>query len=127
MGSIEIMLNFPVMDMNMNVLLNEPDNATDAQKGRMTKFWGDESWREAAYDESIQSQLFGNPDEEKIEMDELAGAFQQRLKKVAGFKHVPDPILFKNRSKAPLYYIVFATQNATGAKIFRDISKDYVD
>jgi three-Cys-motif partner protein len=43
MKSIEIFLNFMVMDMNMNVLLRDPAKADPAQAARMTRFWGDES------------------------------------------------------------------------------------
>ena len=36
-----------------------PDNASTSGMARMTKFWGNESWREAAYAESKQFGLFG--------------------------------------------------------------------
>ncbi len=44
----EIFLNFPIMDINRNAL------ARDAMKDRpkhddLTRFWGDDSWRSAAY------------------------------------------------------------------------------
>src|SRR5258708_33862267 len=43
MESIEIFLNFMVMDMNMNVLLRDPEKEDAAQVTRMTRFWADES------------------------------------------------------------------------------------
>ena len=43
--SIEIFLNFMVMDMNMNVLWKNPDNVPPAQIARMDGFWGDNTWR----------------------------------------------------------------------------------
>jgi len=49
LGTIEIFLNFPVMDMNRNVLWNNPDKVDPSQKDRMSFFWGDENWHEAAY------------------------------------------------------------------------------
>src|SRR5437899_5226458 len=66
MKSIEIFLNFMVMDMNMNVLLRDPARAEPAQAARMTRFWGDESWRQAAYEESPQRQLFGDAETVKV-------------------------------------------------------------
>ena len=48
MKSIEIFLNFPVMDMNMNVLWRDPDKVRSEQALRMDAFWGDDSWRKAA-------------------------------------------------------------------------------
>ena len=47
MRSIEIFLNFPIMDMNRNALWHLPENASAAGVARMTAFWGDDSWREA--------------------------------------------------------------------------------
>jgi len=41
MRSIEIFLNFPVMDMNMNVLWRNPDKVQKSQAERMDAFWGD--------------------------------------------------------------------------------------
>jgi len=49
MRSVEIFLNFMVMDMNMNVLLHHPENALPSQIERMNRFWGDESWRQITY------------------------------------------------------------------------------
>ena len=43
--SIEIFLNFMVMDMNMNVLWKNPDKVSPAQIARMDAYWGDNSWR----------------------------------------------------------------------------------
>lgn len=43
MGTIEIFLNFPVLDMNRNVLLWEPTNASADDVKRMTALWKDES------------------------------------------------------------------------------------
>jgi three-Cys-motif partner protein len=41
--TIEIFLNFSVMDMNMNVLRNKPEKVDQKQIDRMNAFWGDES------------------------------------------------------------------------------------
>ena len=49
MGSVEIFLNFMIMDANMNALKKNPDSVTSEQAKRMTKFWGDDSWRKFAY------------------------------------------------------------------------------
>lgn len=96
MKSIEIFLNFPVMDMNMNVLWNDPGKVDPQQSARMTAFWGDESWRQAAYDTT--GNLFGF--EEKTDNETVAEAFRQRLRKVAGFSYVPEPIPMRNEKGA---------------------------
>ena len=82
MKSIEIFLNFPIMDMNMNVLKKDTGKVEPQQASRMTAFWGDESWRQAAY--NTTENLFGI--EEKTDNEAVAEAFRERLKKVAGFE-----------------------------------------
>lgn len=119
--TIEIFLNFPLMDMNRNILLQDLTKVDPAQAERLTRFWGDESWRSAAYGK--QRDLFGY--EHKNEPEELVFAFRERLKTVAGFNFVPKPIAMRNTSRSTLYYLFFASHNKTGAKIASDIFKKY--
>lgn len=121
MKSIEIFLNFPVMDMNMNVLWADPTKVDLEQAARMTAFWGDESWLKAAY--NTTGNLFGW--EEKTDNAAVAEAFRQRLKKVAGFSYVPEPIPMRNTKGAVVYYLFFASQNKAGEAIVTDIFKKY--
>src|SRR5205814_1506237 len=81
-NTIEIFLNFPVMDMNMNVLWWHPEAASQENIARMNNFWGDDSWRQAAYRK--QETLFG-PEDEKQPNEVIAAAFRERLQKGAGF------------------------------------------
>lgn len=122
MKSIEIFLNFQVMDMNMNVLWRNPDKVSKSQIARMNAFWGDDSWRNAAYTKT--KGLFGDI-EEKAGIEPIVEAYQDRLKKVAGFAFVPDPIPMRNTSGAILYYLFFASPNPTGAKIVKQIFDKY--
>lgn len=120
--SIEIFLNFMIMDANMNALKNDPNKVTPAQTARMTKFWGDESWKEAAY--TKEQGLFG-PIQEKAREESIVSAYKERLKKVAGFQYVPDPIPMKNSKRQTVYYLFFASPNKTGNKIVQDIFNKY--
>lgn len=122
MRSIEIFLNFPLMDMNMNVLWRNPDKVHADQADRMDAFWGDRSWRDVAYTRTAG--LFGDI-EEKADGDAIAEAFRKRLGEVAGFKCVPSPMPMKNKTGAVVYYLFFASPNETGARIVRDIFKKY--
>ena len=127
MGSVEIFLNFMVMDMNMNVLLNDPDKMDPKQTARMDKFWGDQSWRTAVYEVSAQTNLFGDPEVVKVENanDRIAEAYRKRLLTVAGFRHVPPPLKFPNRLGRTVYYLFFASPNATANKIVEAIFTEY--
>ena len=122
MRSIEIFLNFPVEDMNRNVLWRNPDKVDPNQASRLTKFWGDESWRQVAYD-TPQTNLFGW--EEKADNETIAAAFRRRLLEVAGFSYVPEPIPMRNSKGATVYYLFFASQKPVAEKIVRDIFKKY--
>ena len=44
---------------------------------------------------------------------------------MAGFKYVPDPVPMRNTKGAVIYYLFFASQNATGNKIARAVFNKY--
>jgi three-Cys-motif partner protein len=121
---IEIFLNFPVMDMNMNVLWHNSERVPELQQERMTKFWGDDSWKKAAY-QTIQG-LFGTM-EEKSSIGPVVDAFRERLKKVAGFKHVPKPMPMRNSKGAIVYFLFFAAQRPVAEGIVKDIFDKYAN
>lgn len=123
MRTIEIFLNFMVMDMNMNVLKRDPNQADSRQVERMNRFWGDESWRQVAY--TTERNLFGYA--EKTANEDLAQAFRKRLKTEAGFSYVPDPIPMRNSKGATIYYLFFASPKKTGEKIVKEIFAKYSD
>jgi len=122
MKSIEIFLNFMIMDANMNVLWTDAGRVAGSQIARMNAFWGDESWRQVAYNTSPG--LFGDI-QEKATNDAVITAYRQRLKDVAGFKYVPEPLPMRNRTGAVVYYLFFASHNSTGARIARSVFKKY--
>lgn len=124
MATIEIFLNFMIMDMNMNVLLLDPDKIDPRQMARMNRFWGDESWRIEVYKTS--GNLFGW--EEKVATNEmLVDAYRKRLRQVARFQYVPEPIPMRNSIGKTIYYLFFASPNATGSKIVGAIFEKYRD
>jgi three-Cys-motif partner protein len=119
---IEIFLNFPVMDINRNVLWHNSERVSEFHRQRMTKFWGDNSWESAAYPTS--QGLFGEM-REKTSNEEVAEAFRERLKRVAGFRHVPKPIPMRNTKGAVVYYLFFAAHQPTADRIVKDIFSKY--
>jgi three-Cys-motif partner protein len=124
MKSIELFLNFPIMDMNRNILWRNPNNVKESQAARMDAFWGDTGWRNVVYTKTMG--LFEEC-EDKVHNEAVAKAFQARLKKVAGFEYVPEPIPMRNTKGAIVYYLFFASHNETGAKIVTDIFNKYRD
>jgi three-Cys-motif partner protein len=123
MNTIEIFLNFPIMDMNRNVLLSDASRMDEGQISRMNAFWGDDSWRPIMY--AQQEHLFGTEEVKIGTNDDIAAAFRARLKKKAGFAYVPEPVVMRNSKNAMLYYLFFASSKAVAAGIVTDIFDKY--
>lgn len=127
MQSLEIFLNFPVADMNRNVLWRKPEGVSPVQVERMNRFWGDDSWRKAAYVPSVQMDLFGKMHEEKVSNEVISEAFRKRLKEVAGFPNVPKPIAMRNTQNAVVYYLFFASHKPVAEDIVQYIFDKYAN
>ena len=100
----EIFLNFPLMDMNRNVLHKDLLSADSDQIERMNKFCGTDEWQEILYEEAKQLSLFGDTDRIKIVNSNIKlGEWfkKERLQKVAGFKFVPEPMLMRKIQGGP--------------------------
>lgn len=84
-------------------------------------FWGDESWRDTVY--TTQRSLFGDP--EKLDNPAIVQAYCRKLKDVAGFAAVSDPLPMRNSKNAILYYLILASQKPVASSIINDIFKKY--
>ena len=122
--AVDMFLNFPVMDMNRNAIWHQPEKVPQHGIVRMNRFWGDDSWRTAAYAEARQSSLFG-PVMEKQPNDAIVAAFMKRLKEVAGFRFVADPLPMRNSNNAVVYYLFFACKHPVAEKIITAIFDKY--
>lgn len=122
MGTLDVFLNFPIMDMNRNALWHNPAGVAPEDAVRMTRFWGDESWKGTAYRK--EPDLF---EEQTVKNDNesVVAGFRKRLKDVAKFGYVPEPIPMRNSTGAVVYYLFFASKKAVAAKIVDDIFKKY--
>ena len=122
--TVDIFLNFSIMDANRNILFEDLLIAKQEDIARMNTFWGDEQWKELLYKK--QKDLFGEVHQIRTDnFKKLAQEFKERLKKVAGFKNVPEPILMRNTKNGPLYYLYFASQEDVANKIVNDIFDKY--
>lgn len=114
MRSLDVFINFPIHDINRTVLHHDPAGVSEANVERMNALWGDESWKDLAYQKTPT--LFGEVDE-KVSNEKFAQEFRTRLKNVAKFKRVPEPLPMKNRKGSPVYYLFFASQKDTAEDI----------
>ncbi len=121
---VEVMLNCPIHDINRNALWLDPSRLPPGRMERMRRFWGDDSWRDAVYEK--QAALFGDePGYRKLPYGQIVRAYCDRLRRIAGFPYVVDPLLVRTPSQKPLYYLVFASHNGIGAKIAGDVFKKH--
>jgi three-Cys-motif partner protein len=116
MQSLDIFINFPIYDININVLHRDQQTVLPLHIERMNSYWGDESWREIAYEKTPG--LFGEM-EEKVSNHRLAEAFRDRLRNVAGFRKVPKPLAMRNSRNSVVYYLFFASYKDTAENIVK--------
>lgn len=121
MNTIDLFLNFPVMDMNRNVLWHNPERVDPADMERMNAFWGDDSWRAVAY--RTDTTLFGEPEKQSTEA--VAKAFQSRLRGAGHFKWVPDPLPMRNSKGAIVYFLFLASQKQAAERVAKHIFDKY--
>ncbi|HUL15702.1 MAG TPA: three-Cys-motif partner protein TcmP [Terriglobales bacterium] len=118
--TMDVYLNFPLMDINRNAARKFIELSDPKQGEKLTKIWGDDSWKELAY--TIQDRLFGEPILIKIKGNEtLKQGFMDRLKNKAGFSYVPEPVLMRNQQGGPLYFLFFASHKPVAQDIAEDI------
>jgi three-Cys-motif partner protein len=121
--ALEVLINFPAMAINRTALPNNPYELTEAQIEKHNRFWGTPDWRGDIYEE-VQT-LFG-PWEIKIRSTtavRLGKLYKERLEQA--FPHVSYPLVMRNSRCVPLYCLIFAGHNETGARITQDIFKRY--
>lgn len=121
MRSVDVFLNFPVADINRNILWRNPEGVDPSDIDRMNAFWGDDSWRGIAY--TTERSLFGF--EEKVDNETIAEGFRKRLVNVAGFKQVPKPLPMRNSRGVIVYYLFFASQKPVAINIVQSIFSKY--
>ena len=112
--AVEVLINFPV-GMAIQRLLKVTGKFTEQERAKLSDYFGDTGWYDLLYRETPT--LFGDTVIEKMDHsgDRLVSWYQSRLRDAFGFS--PRPHLVRNTRKSPLYYLVFAGPNRTGAKI----------
>lgn len=122
MRTIDVLINYPAMDINRNVLWKDLDKILPKNVSRMDAFWGDTSWKEVAYDKNwnLLSLPLKIPNAVRI----IREKFAERLIKVAKFKYIASPLPMRNSKGNIVYYLFFASNNETAVKIMNNIFKN---
>jgi hypothetical protein len=66
-------------------------------------------------------------EKDRQSMENLLTAFASRLKEVAGFGFVPEPVPMKNSKGAVIYHLFYASPKTAGGQIGERIVRDILD
>ena len=121
-NAIEVFINFPV-GMAIQRLLKNSGEFTQEQREKLDQYFGTDEWYDLIY--SSTPGLFGDQTT-KIQSagDTLVRWYRNRLKEV--FDHVSTAREIQDTRGRPLYYLIFAGPNPTGAKIANDVLRQGV-
>lgn len=123
-GCIDLLLNFPIHDINRNALRGDPSLVLKESVATMNWFCGSEGWRDVVYRED--EDLFGNITTKKRRgNDPIVQWYSQQLKDVAGFQYVSTALPMTNEKNAPVYYLIGASQKPQAVSVFNSVFKKW--
>ena len=100
-----------------------PDDIAPKWTTRLTRVFGDESWR-GLYKEAPQRELFGNPGVERERgVDGLISIYKDNLKNLFGNRFLQKSRTFKNSKNSALFEFLFCVGNPNGIKPATRIAK----
>ena len=112
-GAIEVLINFPV-GMAIQRLLKRSGKFSAKERKRLDGYFGTGEWYDLLY-QSETDLLGGRTAKVQQSSDVLVRWYRGRLKQVFGY--VTEAREIQDTSGRPLYYLIFAGPNETGARI----------
>lgn len=116
-GAIEVLINFPV-GMAVQRLLKRSGEFNAKERSKLDRYFGTEEWYDLLY-KSETDLLGGHTAKIKQSSDVLVRWYRGRLKQVFGYATEAREI--QDTSGRPLYYLIFAGPNRTGARIANNV------
>ena len=123
--TIDLFLSLPVADAAGSALWASDHRFAAAQRERMKRFWGDESWREATDPAITRDRAARGPAPGGPAGAAVARAFRNRLGDVAGFANVPEPLPLRNRDGAVVHYLFFGARNGVANEVVEGLFARY--
>jgi three-Cys-motif partner protein len=119
--ALEVFINFPVGMAIQRKLPRDPRKLSDRDRTKLDQYFGSEGWFDIVYKNN--KNLFADESLSKRQDagEALAEWYQERLRSAFGYG--AQPRLVKNHRGSHLYYLLFASPNANGAKIAKDVLK----
>jgi three-Cys-motif partner protein len=115
----DFVINFMIVAANRGVLWRHRE-ASEHAKEAMTRFWGDTSWEEAAYQE--ERGLFG-PIRTKRGNLAIVEAYSRRLLALTPGLKIGTPFPVKTEGNSDIYYLIFGSMKGLGVKIWNEIAR----
>jgi three-Cys-motif partner protein len=122
--AIDLWVLFP-LGMAVNRLLTRNEPPPEKWAEALTRFFGNEDWKQEFYAKKTERTLFGDEATERKEanLERIGRYFLRRLNTVfAGV--VPNPLFLTNSREVPIYLLCFAAGNPKGAPTAVKIAKD---
>ncbi len=123
-NALDTWILFPVSAIaRMLPKSKRPDDITDGWVIRLTKVFGDESWREL-YRESPQKNLFGDVEHERESgVDGLLAIYKNKLTGLLGDRFLRQSRTLKNSKNSALFEFMFCVGNPKGSGPAKRIAK----
>ena len=122
--AVDLWVLFP-LGVAVNRLLTRNEPPPEKWADALTRFFGNEEWKQEFYPKKKERTLFGDEETERKEADfaRIGRFFGKRLKTI--FAQVaPNPLILNNSKGVPIYLLCFAAGNPKGAPTAVKIAKD---
>ena len=104
-----------------------PDDISDGWSIRLTRVFGDQSWREL-YHENPQRSLFGGVEHERDSgVDGLLAIYKSKLTSLFGDRFLRQSRTLKNSKNSPLFELLFCVGNPKGIRPAKNIAKHILE
>ncbi len=123
-NALDTWILFPISAIaRMLPVSRNPDDISDAWADRLTKIFGDESWRELYYANPQQS-LFGDQMYQRDPgVEGIRKIYKAKLKALFGQRFMETSKTLMNSKNSPLFEFVFCVGNPNGAAVAKRIAK----
>ena len=113
--ALDMWLLFPLSAIaRMLPRSRSPGDIDSAWASRLTRIYGDESWR-GLYQESRQQLLFGTPQEERPPgVDGLLEIYKRNLEHAFGARLLEKSVTLKTANNSPLFELIFCVGSPSG-------------
>ena len=127
-NALDTWILFPISAITrMLPTSKNPDDVSVRWADRLTRIYGDESWR-ALYYFSPQQSLFGDEQYQRDPGTEgISRIYKNKLRDLFGPRFMETSKTFMNSKNSPLFEFVFCAGNPSGAGIAKRIAKHILD